>query len=407
MMLHIIKTKKDLHAGAIVDFQLLLLTKVKEAEKAILRTKAIIQKLRLEKSNDRPTKERSKEITKLIPKFEEKLEDYKYIIYIWKMYGESIAFIFCDKYAIKHFLYDKNYNIKETAGFISGKEGLKAELMFLKEAGKNNVPAVLCDLTNTLRHGDVCLLGRSDPFPIEIKTTKSDAYKPDKRAEKQFRSIGELNSFFKNDAAENFRGGGPVVRNELSFKEKYHFQAINQCIEKAYIEEMSHVSPESGIHYIAALKFKPEVYKQISAKYVHQINLNTFKRELNWHPYTPFHLSLAPEHLYKFIIGNLSIIVILDLQIIKRRFKQNGMHLTYLQDGPWYAQISATGNILEGGLRISMQSFLRLAFEFQSLSWAIKQYKEHLKSFMEEKDRPGRAMEIPPDWFTAKDCIPA
>ncbi|GKS91534.1 hypothetical protein [Acidovorax sp. SUPP2539] len=407
MMLHIIKTQKQLHAGAIVDFQLLLLRKVKEAEKAIFRTKAIIQKLRLEKANDRPTKERSKEISKLIPVFEEKLEDYKYIIYIWKMYGESIAFIFCDKYAIKHFLYDEKYHVKQTAGFVSGKEGLKTELMFLKEAGKNNVPAVLCDLTNTLRHGDVCLLGRNDPYPIEIKTAESDNYKLDKRGERQLKNIGELNSFFVKDEADNFRGMGPVVRHEHIGKERYHLQALNECIERSYKEGTSHVSPEAGIHYLAITKFKQGAFEEVAGKYIHMINLNEYKRAMNWHPYTPFHLSLEPQHLYKFINGNLSIVVLLDLQVIKRRFKKNGMHITFLQDEHWYAQISATGKIADGGFRISMQSFLRLAFEFQSLTWAIKQHKRHLKMFMEEKDKPGRAMEIPPDWFTATDPIPA
>ena len=96
IMLHIIKSQKKLSIGAIVDFQLLLLKKIKEAEKANIRTKGIIQKLRLEKANDRPTRERSTEITALINKFDKKIESYRYIIYIWKMYGDSIAFHFCD-----------------------------------------------------------------------------------------------------------------------------------------------------------------------------------------------------------------------------------------------------------------------------------------------------------------------
>src|SRR5690606_26327736 len=121
---------------------------------------------------------------------------------------------------------------------------------------------------------------------------------------------------------------------------------------------------------------------------------------------TPFHLSLNPEHLYNFINGNLSLVVLLDLQAIKRRFKRSGLHIIFLQDEHWYAQISATGNIFDGGFRVSMQSFLRVAFEFQSLTWAIKQHKRHLKFFMEDKDKSGRAMKIPSDWIAATDPIP-
>lgn len=402
MMFHIIKTEKKLSTGAIVDFQLLLLKKIKEAEKAIIRTKEITQKLRLEKANDRPTRERSKEITALINKLNEKMESYRYIIYIWRMYGDGIAFHFCDKYAIKHFLYNENYYVKETAGFISGKEGIKSEIMLLKKAAQKNVPAVLCDLTNTLRHGDVCLLGHNDPYPIEVKTSS----KLNSRGEKQLRNLDELNSFFIKDEAENFRGLGSVIRREHIGKEQYHLQSINDCISKSYEEGTSHVSPESGIHYLAITKFKKEIFDNIPGNYIHMLNLNDYKREMNWHPYTPFQLSLNTEHIYNFINGNLSILVLLDLQVIKRRFKKNGLHIIFLQDEHWYAQISATGNILDGGFRVSTQSFLRVAFEFQSLTWAIKQHKRHLNLFMEGTGKSGRKMEIPPDWIAATDPIP-
>lgn len=318
------------------------------------------------------------------------------------MYGDSIAFHFCDKYAIKHFLYNENYHVKETAGFISGKEGIKSEIMLLKTAAQKNVPAVLCDLTNTLRHGDVCLLGHNDPYPIEVKTSS----KLNKRGEKQLRNIDELNSFFIKDEAENFRGVGPVIRHEHIGKEQYHLHAINDCISKSYEEGTSHVSPESGIHYLAITKLKQKIFDQIPGKYIHMLNLNDYKREMNWHPYTPFQLSLNPEHIYNFINGNLSILVLLDLQVIKRRFKRNGLHITFLQDEHWYAQISATGNILDGGFRVSTQSFLRVAFEFQSLTWAIKQHKKDLNLFMEGAVKSGRKMEIPLDWITATDPIP-
>ncbi|QSL85457.1 hypothetical protein [Pseudomonas atacamensis] len=402
IMLQVIRTHKNLPVAAIVDFQLLILKKVKEAEKAISRTKELIQKLRLEKANDRPARERVKEIKYLIKKLERKVERYRYIIYIWKMYVESIVFHFCDKYAVKHFLYDDKYNVKETAGYVSGKDGIKAEIALLKAAAKSNVPAVLCDLTNTLRHGDVCLLGSNDPYPIEVKTSK----KLDRRGEKQLRSIGELSAFFTKDEAENFRGAGPVRRVEHIGTERYHLSAINACISSSYEKGTSHLSPESGVHYLAITKFKKGALDQISAMYAHVFNLNEYKTAMSWHPYTPFHLSLSPEHLFNFISGNLTIVVLLDLQIIKRRFKRCGMHIVFLQDENWYAQISSTGNILDGGFRVSVQSFLRIVFEFQSLTWAIKQHKKHLSSFVEEKGNIGRAMEVPSDWIAAVDNIP-
>ncbi|NEK81804.1 MAG: hypothetical protein G3W58_11350 [Pantoea ananatis] len=401
-MLHIIRSYDNLPPRAIVDFQLLILKKVKRAEKSIIQLKEKIKELRFEKANDRPNKERSNEITILIEEFNSRIEGYRYAIYIWKMYVDSIAFHYCDKYAIKQFLYDENYKVKETSGFISGKKGLRNEIKLLNAAAENNVPAVLCDLTNTLRHGDVCLLGQNDPYPIEVKTSS----RINKRGEKQLKKIDELNKFLISDKAENFRGNGPVIRLEHTGKEKYHLRAINDCICKCYKEGTSHVSPEKGIHYIAITKPNREVFEKISAKYVHMINLNDFKDEMSWHPYTPFLLTLNPEHIYNFIDGSLNIFVLLDLQAIKRRFNRNGLHVIFLQDEHWYAQISATGNILDGGFRVSTQSFLRIAFEFQSLTWAIKQHKRHLNAFVNGSIKLGKEMEIPPDWISASDFIP-
>ena len=47
------------------------------------------------------------------------------------------------------------------------------ELVLLDSALKHNVPALLVDLTNTIRHGDVCLMGESDPYLIEAKASKN------------------------------------------------------------------------------------------------------------------------------------------------------------------------------------------------------------------------------------------
>jgi hypothetical protein len=100
-MLHIIK-KYKIEAGAIVDFQLFLLQRIKNGERGITYCKEAIRNLRLEKANSRPSRGRSKEIDQAIKKFEKKREDYKYIIYIWRCYGDGIAFHYCDKYALKH-----------------------------------------------------------------------------------------------------------------------------------------------------------------------------------------------------------------------------------------------------------------------------------------------------------------
>ena len=78
-----------------------------------------------------------------------------------------------DKFALKHTLYStENTNPKQDAGFIAGKEGLSNELAVIDDALEHNVPALLVDLTNTIRHGDICLMGAADPYLIEVKASK-------------------------------------------------------------------------------------------------------------------------------------------------------------------------------------------------------------------------------------------
>lgn len=402
-MLHLIHKDRQIGAGAIVDFQIFIMKKIKNGERGLTQCKEAIGTLRLEKSNRRPSRERSKEIDQEINKLEEKREDYKYIIYIWKCYGDGIAFNYCDKYALKHLLYDDKYRVKETAGFLSGKEGLRNEIRILKGIAKHDVPAILCDLTNTLRHGDICLLAGSDPSLIEIKSSP----KINKRGERQIKNISEIQNFFTNDKAENFRNQGPTLRREHIGKEKNHLTEINNCIARSYSEGTTCIAPEKGIFYAAITEIKDDFLEHLNGKHIHAINLNDFKRSRSWHPYTPFTLLLSPEHIYNFIDGKFTILVLLDMQAIKRRYKRAGMDIKFLRDTNWYAQISENGDISKGAFRVSEQSFLRLAFEFQSLSWLIKQHKKELEIFMNNNDATGRTMEIPKDWFDVVDGIPA
>lgn len=67
---------------------------------------------------------------------------------------------------------------------------------------QQNVPALLVDLTNTLRHGDVCLMGRPILQLIEVKASAG----LDRRGRRQRRDIEKLQSFFDSDEAHDLRG---------------------------------------------------------------------------------------------------------------------------------------------------------------------------------------------------------
>ena len=50
------------------------------------------------------------------------------MLFIWRCFGDGIAFLYIDKYALKHMLYDStDYSVKQQAGALSGKVGFRLE----------------------------------------------------------------------------------------------------------------------------------------------------------------------------------------------------------------------------------------------------------------------------------------
>ena len=75
--------------------------------------------------------------------------------------------------------------LNKNQGLLEARKGIARELSLVLEAKNNNVPAMLTDITNTIRHGDVCLLGASDPYVIEVKSSKNS----NKRVKKQIEAL--------------------------------------------------------------------------------------------------------------------------------------------------------------------------------------------------------------------------
>jgi len=59
-------------------------------------------------------------------------------------------------------------------------------------AMKHNVPALLADLTNSVRHGDICLMGGSDPYLLEVKALNKLVRQARKGAEKELREAAHI-----------------------------------------------------------------------------------------------------------------------------------------------------------------------------------------------------------------------
>ncbi len=62
------------------------------------------------------------------------------------------------------------------------------------------VPVVMSDLTNIIRHGDLCALAGPDPFPLELKSSRLTG----SRVARQAEQLNLITNFYEKDEAKDF-----------------------------------------------------------------------------------------------------------------------------------------------------------------------------------------------------------
>lgn len=349
----------------------LLIRRITAVERAVMRLRAIVAKTKRCLSRERLPKDRASALKQVIEAANERIDQHRYLMFLWRSFGDGIAHIYFDKYALKATFYSvEDYSVKEDAGFISGKNGFRMEWRLIRMAILGGKPALLCDITHVLRHGDVCLMVGSDPLMIEVKSSRNR----NARVDRQQQNLKALRTFFVEDGAEEFRGFQNVRRVAHIEGEMLHTEALNEAIRRSENESAVVVSPEQGLYYFAWTgEFDLERLSSIPVNKCVAFFLNTVKAERAWMPYCPFTLSINPEHLMRFIKGEVYLAVFVDLEELRRQFLEHGLYATVINDGTWFLGLSRNRTASESEMsRISEHLFLRIALEFQSLTWFVE-----------------------------------
>jgi hypothetical protein len=369
----------------ILEFHEVLLSEVLRAEGHIARHRAKLGAFTKALKIDRPSKAEAVKIRKMISRTERMIAFYQQKIFIWKCFGDGLAFIYLDKYSVKHTYFETtSTDVRQRAGFITGKAGLTGELSLLHKAIEHNVPAILCDLTNTLRHGDVCLLGDSDPVVIEVKSSENLS----KRARRQIENNQRLQRFLETDQAAEFRGFREVRRSALTVPERHYINQFNSCIERAYQNGHCVIIPEDGLRYIAMYDSKKPVETLIGQDVGRLItfSLNGAKMAGDWMPYLPFTLSIrSAKHLYDFIEGNLFLIVTVSADKLCQLMARSGWSLSFSPNDDYAIRL-----VREDGahLGLSQQFIGRIGFEFLSLAWVAEMQSQQLDQMEARLETP-------------------
>jgi hypothetical protein len=369
----------------VVNIQRYILRLILHTEKKITDKKEELKELKATLRTKSSSKEKSKNIKTKCSGLQKSIDDYYFLLYVWRCFGDGIAFKYLDKWSLKRLMFNSNNpDIKQSSGSIGGKKGIVNEFELLLEAKANGVPALLCDLTNTIRHGDICLLGASDPYVIEVKSSDNT----NKRVKRQLRSIDIIHSYLKNDAGD-IAGVEGMQRVELIVEERHHNDSINIAIDSAVSGKNCSINPEKGVYYIGIdVGSNPDYGALLSGiKEPMIFLLNEAKTKKNWGNYYPFTLSIkSAASLFAFLKGDIYLITVLDSGVMKEMAEDIGYKLEIIESKD-VEGFKLTKNVSEAeepftGI-VSGHFVGRLGFEFLSLKWFFENEKNLLNQIQE------------------------
>ncbi|AVR02040.1 hypothetical protein [Pluralibacter gergoviae] len=357
----------------LIKLQFKILVCVMKCEQEIKIIKKYNAHLKSMLKNSRLPKEKSLAVKEKIKYNFEVISDEKFKIYTYKMFGDAVAFLYIDKYTIKQLYYNvHNYNVKETSGNLSGKSGLREEWECVKLACDNKVPALLHDITMSIRYGDVSLLGKGEPFIIEMKSSSNT----NKRVERQKSNLEKLRNFIAKDEAENFRGIPLLIRKNLLTEEVSYSQILNECLNDCRSKGRALAEAEKGFYICAVrewnmLSFLEDIDFD-GKKEIFPVFLNQYKNNGEWLPLTPFTLLINdPYDLHDFIEGELTIACFLMLDEYKEFAIELGYELVFVSNDEYSIILKKIGEDIIFG--VSWQMLLRVPLEMMSMSWLIKE----------------------------------
>lgn len=365
-------------ASEYLKLQEILITRITYVERQIRQRKTDIKALkRLLGSKTSGLNKSSSQIAKSrVTHYHAQIDEYQELLTILRWVGDALAFSFIDRWDIKPLGLKK-----ESAGFLSGKKGARRERRILRALFSYGFIAILNDLTNCLRYGDITVLDRNGRYHIaEVKSKK----KLSERVERQMTEAEHILEYLSSDHTDRLYGlQANVQRVSAHAQPDYHTSQINEVIADALARGNSYREVESGLYYFATTGFDPEVVRQISqqckGKMIAALVEPQAYSELVYYPLT---LSLNnPEALYLLCAGKLTIVVMVDSGVIKEKLEVNAISLEAIGEGEDYALSVRCLHPVDNQpveMKVGNHLFQRVFAEFLSLDWIV----QYIVSFM-------------------------
>lgn len=299
------------------------------------------------------------------------IDEYQNLLLTFRTIGDALAFIYLDKWDIKPQAF------KQSPGFVSGKSGLRHELRLLRLVFSIGGVALLNDLTNCLRYGDISVVRNQRSLIIEVKSS----HKRNARIRRQISELESMRDYLNYGISDKEYGfkGEKVDRVLIHSPEIHHMDELNQVIKRAIssptgfcLEQVEH-----GLYY-GATYLKTENFVNALTQIAGVRNSNKFivcyVNELKYSGigYYPFSLSIYdPNAWYAFCSGQLMVTVLASLEVIEDKLQSHGLYLKFDFRQDFALEITNIDPNSIGTHLVSKHFLGRLFSEFLSLDWLL------------------------------------
>lgn len=354
--------------------QLIIINKIIYLEQKIRVKVKEIKELNFQRKDpsNKLSKEESKRVKTKLNKLDKQIEDLRFVIKSYQSIGDAIAFTFINKFDIKP------QNFKQSAGFISAKDGLKRELEIFKDIYKNDMLAIFNDITSVLKYADITFIDEDGTIPIEVKSSNFE----NSRVIRQRENAKKIFDYIDGDITENLYGKtGVTHRVNLKNKQKYYSKEVNFLIEKSKESGNSIIQVEKGQYYFVSRKFDYGFMNDNFSKLKNPVIISVNDYLFCGQGYYPFSLSISsPENYIDFLMGKYVIFQIIDLDILAAECNRNGYKFEMTNDSEYGFELLSNKKKEDWPIKISNHYFMRSVTEFVSIKCLIEESIESIES---------------------------
>ena len=321
-----------------------------------------------------------------------RLDHLKELMFVYRMVGDAIAYIYLDRYDIKPFAF------KEGPGFLTGKSGLRLELACLRLILRKGHIAILNDLTNCLRYADLTVPAiRGQPVFFEMKSRKT-RYPRDDR---QFEKMKDIADYLGMDKPIPLYGyqDQKFHRRSLTRRGVYRLSAINRLMDQTRSKGWARAEVEPGLYYLVFRdEVDPEIlFAPITKTVTKPVAMLLSECREAWASYFPLIFSLRkPENFLDVVFGRVYVWAVISFEEIRRQLEAAGVTVELEpEDSQWMLKLTHDLNGEPATSKIGTHFMHRLVAEFASLKWLLHELSV-LPEIPASEDSSGQDGTAPP-----------